>query len=140
MNMEKIDKFGEETIREWLEAIANELADDLIGLWTIVSAGRDEFDLHNGDLREFVFLSVLAVASRGACVLDHANDGTHYRKAVDRYGTRPEDIAKNVTSEWIEQGEIDPPPYDSLAFALPSFVEGPENRLDWPKPGIVFEG
>ena len=139
MNFDKKDVNDEETIREWLNTFANDIDYDLVGLWRIVSMGRTSFGLKGGDLREFVFLSVLTVVSRGACVLDDANDGTHYWKVVDRYGTRPEEIAKNVTAEWIEQGEIDPPPYDSLAFGLQSFVEGPENRLDWPKPDIGLE-
>lgn len=99
MNFEKYDTDGEMTIKEWLEAFASELECDLVGLWNIVSDGREAFDLRGGDLREFVFLGVLAVTSRGASVLEGAKDGTHYWKAVDRYGTRPEEIAKNVTAE-----------------------------------------
>jgi hypothetical protein len=78
-------------------------------------------------LREYVFLYVFALLSHGARVIDSANDGVHYWAPTDRYGEKPEEVAHAIVKEWIAQGEPDPPAWDSLAFALPEWIEGPDN-------------
>jgi hypothetical protein len=69
-----------------------------------------------------------------------AKDGIHYWKATDQYGSEPEKIAHAITCEWIDQGSPNPPVWDGLAFALQSYLDGPENRRDWPKPQIDLPG
>lgn len=125
------------------ECIANahlRLDGDIVGLWHCISRGRVGYGFIGGDLREFVFLYVFTLLSHGGITIDGARDGVHYWAAVDRYGTKPEEIAHNVTAEWIDQGEPDPPPWESLAFALPDYLASPENRRDWPKPHIELPG
>jgi len=139
MNIHQTDDEGV-TIQAVLGGAHEELAIDLVGFWAIVSSGRYTFQLQGGDLREYIFLYSLSLASRGAVVIDGADDGVHYWAAVDRYGTKPEDVAHNVTAEWIDQGEPDPPAWASLAFALPDYLDSPENRRDWPKPQIELPG
>ncbi|PSC04533.1 hypothetical protein SLNSH_13640 [Alsobacter soli] len=108
----------------------------MVGLWGILSMGRVGYELTNGDLREFVALYVYTLIAHGGIVIEGADDGIHYWRAAPHYGEKPEDVAHAVTAEWIAQGEPDIPGYEGIAFALPSYLDSPENRRDWPKPKV----
>jgi hypothetical protein len=138
MNMQKIHSYHGSTIEETLSRAHHGIDGDLVGLWGIVSCGRVGFELSGGDLREFVFLYILSLTSHGAVTIGSAGDGVHCWRRIDRFGAKPEEVAGKVTEEWIDQGEPDPPAYEALAFALPSYLESPENRRDWPLPDLSF--
>ena len=105
MNMNKKHDYLDTTVAETLASAHLSLNRGLIGLWGIVSSGRRGFRLEDGDLREYVFLYVFTLVANGAVIINSADDALHYHVRVDRYGFKPEEIAHNVTAEWIDQGE-----------------------------------
>jgi hypothetical protein len=60
MSGELRDKFYGSTIDERLMQVPNELAIDAVGLWQIVSFGRQGFDLSGEPLNEYVRRHILA--------------------------------------------------------------------------------
>lgn len=125
MNLDQEDDEGW-TIRRALEHAHHELT-DLVGIWAIVSIGRDGYGLDGGDLREFVLLYVATLIAHGGIVIEGARDGVHYWKHATRYGKTPVEIAESVVREWIAQGEPDPPVYESIAFTVPDYLAEPQN-------------
>lgn len=127
MNIQQRDRDNGITIAEALTFAPDDLKSDVVGLWYIVSDGRTGYGLSGNELREFVFLYIFALASHGAVVVDGAEDGVHLWRAVDRYGSKAEDIAYAVTAEWIGSGEPNIRGWEGIAFALPTWLESEEN-------------
>jgi hypothetical protein len=57
-------KIYETPVEEWIAAVPNELPIDAVGLWQIVPAGRDGFELSGLELIEFVRLNLLALLEK----------------------------------------------------------------------------
>lgn len=136
MDMERYDRFREVNIRDLLARAHEELNEDYVGFWSIISSGRGSYLLSGADLREFAGLYVFNLISHGAIVIEPARDGVHWWKSVSRYGTTPEDIAKAVVAEWVEQGEPDLPSWEGLAFTIPEILAAEDNLLAWHKQAL----
>jgi hypothetical protein len=100
MSGELRDKFYGSTIDERLMQVPNELAIDAVGLWQIVSFGRQGFDLSGEPLNEYVRRHILALLGKGAKPVTGARDGVHLWTVVD-YGQELEEIALMSSSEGI---------------------------------------
>jgi hypothetical protein len=120
MSGELRDKFYGSTIEERLSQVPNELAIDAIGLWQIVSFGRQGFDLSGEPLTDYVRRHILALLGKGAKPVIGARDGVHLWMVVD-YGQEPEEIANAIIREWQMIGR-DPDP-GGVWFALPHIYE-----------------
>jgi hypothetical protein len=107
-------------IGEWIAAVPNELPIDAVGLWQIVPAGRDGFELSGQDLIEFVRLTLLALLERGAKPVMGAVDGVHIWTLVP-YGETPAQIADAIIKEWSTSGRE--PDAGDVWFALPHIYE-----------------
>jgi hypothetical protein len=119
------DKYKGYTIEEDLARRPSGLAIDAIGLWQIVAAGRDNFELTGTDLLNYVRRHILNLLENGAKPVKAAMDGVHFWKIVD-YGNNPEKIAGAIISEWLESGgEIDP---GGVWFALPHIYEATKSQ------------
>jgi len=64
-------KFYGSTIDERLSQVPNELAIDAVGLWQIVSFGRQGFDLSGEPLTDYVRRHILALLGKGVCIASH---------------------------------------------------------------------
>jgi hypothetical protein len=86
MSGELRDKFYGSTIEERLSQVPNELAIDAIGLWQIVSFGRQGFDLSGEPLTDYVRRHILALLGKGAKPVIGARDGVHlgWSSTMDR--------------------------------------------------------
>lgn len=120
MNDKLRDKFYGSTIEERLDRVPNELAVDAVGLWQIVSFGRQGFDLSGDQLTDYVRRHLLALLARGAKPVIGAQDGVHLWMVVDYPGTS-EEVADAIIREWHSTGR-DPDP-GGVWFALPHIYE-----------------
>jgi hypothetical protein len=127
MSNELRDKFHGQTIEEHLERVPNELAVDAVGLWQIVSFGRQGFGLSGESLAAFVRQHLLGLLKRGAKPVIGAQDGIHLW-AVVNYGETPEQIADAVLKEWQLSGH-DPDP-GGIWFALRHIYEATNRKME----------
>jgi len=114
------DRYFGHTIEEDLVLLPEELERDAIGLWHLVAAGRDNFELSGSDLVEYVRRHILNLLEKGAKPVFGVRDGVHYWRVVD-YGNNPDKIAGAIINEWLTSG-VDPKPGD-VWFALPHVYE-----------------
>jgi hypothetical protein len=119
-------------IEEWIASVPNELPIDAVGLWQIVPAGREGFELSGQELIDFVRLNLLALLEKGALPVTGAVDSVHFWTLVP-YGETPNEIADAVIAEWIASGRE--PDVGGVWFALPHVYESKRSNSDtWPIP------
>jgi hypothetical protein len=120
MNKERRDKFHGQTVEEWIERIPGELPIDAVGLWQIVSFGREGFGLTGDELDNVVRRAIAALLTKGAMPVVGAMDGVHVWTPVN-YGDTAEKISEAIVSEWHNSGR-DPDGGD-VWFALPHILD-----------------
>jgi len=125
------EKYYGTPLDEWISKVTAELAVDAVGLWQIVSFGRDGFGLSGDELVEYVRRNLLALFENGAKPVIGATNNVHYWTRVD-YGDTNEEMADAVIGEWRATGED--PDAGGVWFALPHVYErvrppGDEPRL-----------
>jgi hypothetical protein len=120
-------KIYETPVEEWIAAVPNELPIDAVGLWQIVPAGRDGFELSGLELIEFVRLNLLALLEKGAKPVIGAVDGIHIWTLVP-YGETPAEIADAIIGEWITSRRE--PDGGDVWFALPHIYESKRPSSD----------
>jgi len=119
MKLDTRHKLYGHTIADHIQTVPDELSVDAVGLWQIVPAGCDGFELSGDDLIEFICRCVLALLERGAKPVV-GGGGTVYDWLLQpQYGETNEEIADSIVNEWLATGAIDPNP-GGLWFALPS--------------------
>jgi len=103
MTNELRDKFYGQTIAEPVALVPRELAIDAVCLWTIVSFGRQGFNLTGEALTDYVRRNILALLENGAKPVVAVRDARHGRGwlPVD-YGNGPDQIANAIIGEWLE--------------------------------------
>ncbi len=123
MNSQLRDKFYGWTIEERIAGVVFELEQDAVGLWQIVSFGRQGFDLSGDALRNYVRRHVLALLENGAKPVTAVANAVHGRGWLPlEYGRAPDRIADAIVTEWLAGGE------DSdfrVWFALPGMCLKP---------------
>ena len=117
MSNELRDKFYGHTIEERIALVPGELQIDAVGLWQIVSFGRQGFDLSGEVLADYLRRNILALLDNGAKPVVAVANAIHGRGwlPVD-YGNTPDQIANAIIQEWLEE-ELEP--NFRVWFALP---------------------
>src|SRR5258708_7750158 len=95
MKKELRDKFYGQTAEEWIEKIPGELPVDAVGLWQIVSFGREGFGLSGEELVHFVRQGIEELFAKGAKPVVGAMDGIHVWTTVD-YGSTSESMSRAI--------------------------------------------
>jgi hypothetical protein len=116
MMMELRDKYYGQTVDEWISTLPGELPVDAVGLWQIVSFGREGFGLSGDELVNFVRRGIEELFAKGAKPVLGAMDGVHVWTTVD-YGSTSESMSRAIIAEWRNLGR-DPDEGD-VWFALP---------------------
>ena len=124
-NEPKHKRYGD-TIGEFLALSPNALADETVGLWSIVPAGRRGFGLAGPQLDDFVARYIVILLNAGALPARTAfyADGRAYWEAQTQYGSTPQIIATAIVHEWHAAGSTDPE-WDYLRFMLPKYLNRP---------------
>jgi hypothetical protein len=120
MSGELRDKFYGIPIEEWIARVPAELEIDAVGLWQVVSFGREGFGLSDEPLTDYVRRSILALLAKGAKPVRGVTIGSRGWRVVD-YGEKPEDIADAIIREWRLAGQD--PTHGDLWFALPHIYD-----------------
>lgn len=128
MNGELRHKYYGTTVQEWISKVPGELPVDAVGLWQIVSSGREGFGLSGDALVDFVSRCLTGLLNAGAKPVIGATDNEHIWMLVD-YGDKPETIIETIIREWHNAGR-DPDGGD-VWFALPHIYEEMRSP-DWP--------
>jgi hypothetical protein len=119
LNLHARGRYDKETIEEHIQGVPGELSIDAVGLWQIVPAGRNEFELSGDDLTEFVRRCVAELLTHGAKPVV-GGGGTKYDWLYQpQYGQTNSEILDAVVKEWLLLGSPDCDP-GGLWFALPS--------------------
>lgn len=132
MSTELRDKFYGMTRDEYVARVPAELAVDAVGLWQVISFGRQGFGLSGEPLVNLVRLCILELLSKGAKPVIGARDGLHFWKVVN-YGERPEEIADGIIKEWQITGR-DPDP-GGVWFACSKIYEAATRHEPSPNAG-----
>jgi hypothetical protein len=122
---EKHHKLYKWTVDEWIAAVPNELSRDAIGLWHIVSTGRNGFGLSGAELVDYVRRNLLALFANGAKPVIGGIDKEYLWGRVGKYGDDPQQMADAIIDEWLTSGH-DPDAGD-VWFATPN-VYGERRR------------
>ena len=120
MKKERRDKFYGSTIEGRLAQVPGELVIDAVGLWQVVSFGRQGFNLSGPELVDYMRRHILALLAKGAKPVVGARDNIHYWVVVD-YGKNPDEIADAIIGEWLGSGRE--PSLRDVWFALPHIYE-----------------
>jgi len=118
---DKRDRFYGDTVEERIAKIATELARDAIGLWQIVSFGREGFALSGTELVDFVRRSLLELFARGAKPVTGSLDNVHIWTPLKNYGDTPEEMSRAIIDEWQRSGRD--PDFGGVWFAVPQVYE-----------------
>ena len=116
MKKEPTNKYFGTSLSEWISRIPNELEVDAVGLWQIIPAGKDSFDLSDEDLDNFTRRCIYALMERGAWPVRPSFRKDKFWERQFQYGDSREEIAENIIKEWKKIG-IDPD-QDGVWFAL----------------------
>jgi hypothetical protein len=114
------DRFFGNSIDEWISTLPGELAVDAVGLWQIVSFGREGFGLSGDRLTDFVRRGIEALFVKGATPVVGAMNGIHLWTTVD-YGDSSDVASKAIIAEWQSSGRD--PDVGDVWFALPHIFD-----------------
>jgi len=118
MTQEAIHPTRKTTLTEWINRIPNELPVDAVGLWQIIPVAREDFGLEDDELIHCVERAIAALLERGAKPVRGGVGTDHDWIEQTQYGTRPDEITRNIITEWVSWGMGDPT-VGGLWFALP---------------------
>jgi hypothetical protein len=133
VNMNKQYDGDDITVTEYLVCALNEARRDILGIWSILASGKNGYDFHGQDLRDFIYLTVKTIIEGGGIVMESAQDRWRCYQHATHYGTDPDEIARNVVAEWVAQGEPEIHGYQGIAFATPDFIDSEDNRRETPR-------
>ncbi len=125
MTDELRDKFYGTTIDQRIDQTCVELQRDAVGLWQIVSFGREGFNLSSDALPDYVRRHVLALLARGAGPVVAKETGKSGWKLV-HYGNDSSETAEAIIKEWLEEGAKSDA--GGVWFALPHIYDPPPKR------------
>jgi hypothetical protein len=112
----------------WIdERIPRAPYDDLpLGMWVIVSDGRNGFGLEGEALAGYIRDSIYALMDAGFKPVRGAGKPNQWDLQV-QYGSNKQEVAEAVIREWLREGALTPAPWTGLWFGLPRHWV-PENR------------
>src|SRR5262245_57886828 len=109
-----------DSMEAWIDKIPNELPNDAIGFFGIVSVGRTGFGLSGDELVEWVQRVLVVLFEKGAKPVKGATDNIHYWTRIN-YGETNDEMIKAIIGEWQAVGED--PDAGGVWFALPRIYE-----------------
>jgi len=115
------DRYYGQTVDEWIAAGPAELARDAIGLWQIVSFGRQGFGLSGPELIDFVRRNLLEMFAKGAKPVTGDVKKVYHWVRLTKYGDDPGKMADAIIDEWQASGRD--PDYGGVWFATPNVYE-----------------
>jgi hypothetical protein len=118
MTEEAQEDVSEQAISEWIALVPDELPDDAVGLWQILAAGQNRFQLEGADLVKYVRRNILVLLEAGAIPVDGGNGTGYDWVAKYGYGDTRDAIVHGVVAEWLASQNDQMYPW-SVWFALP---------------------
>jgi hypothetical protein len=110
-----------EYVLEQIKLVPNELShDDGVGLWQIVSLGKNNLGLSEQALVDFTRGCVAALLDAGAIPIVSRGKGKW--RPENKYGVQKAEIIENITKEWFVNRRDPPQPWD-VWFGLPSNLD-----------------
>lgn len=100
---------------EWIRMTVEEATSDPVGLWRIVRAGREQFDLEGKSLENFVRHFVIAMVEAGAGPIVGDKAAPFGWRPLLEYGSNPELVTERIVNEWLASN-VDPN-VDGIWFA-----------------------
>lgn len=86
---------------EWLSRIPNELPRDAVGMFQIVPAGRDGFQLKGADLVDFIRRAIYGLLDAGALPVRGGGGTDYFWIAQHQYGIDKFSMTEAIIKEWI---------------------------------------
>lgn len=111
-------------IDDYISRLSAELSIDAVGLWQLVTAGRNIYNLSSGELVSFVRKGIVSLVDAGALPVSSDKFGRYYWNVDGRYGGEKNAIADNVVREWLSTNNEDDMLW-SLWFATPEIFNKP---------------
>jgi hypothetical protein len=116
-NEPKHSRYGT-SMSEWILLTPQRLTDNGSGLWDIVPQIKN-FSLQGDDRFDFVHRTILALIDKGGRPVVASQTQPIWEETF-KYGTKPEEIADNVISEWVAEGAPDRVEWGHWWFAYPN--------------------
>ena len=106
------------TISEWIALVPGVLPIDAVGLWHILAAGRERFNLEGQDLVDYVRRNIVVLLDAGAIPVEGSRGTSYPWIAKHDYGSTKGEITNSIVEEWQAMAGDQGYPY-GLWFALP---------------------
>ena len=103
---------------EWIRSTVDEARSDPVGMWRMVRAGREQFELVGGELEDFVRRFVTEMIKAGAAPVVGDKAAAFGWSPVLKYGDDPASAADAVVREWLDANAD--PDVDGIWFAFPA--------------------
>lgn len=116
MNKIHRDKFFGLSTDEHISQSVDELKRDAVGLWQIVSFGRQGFEMQGEELVVYVRRHLKALVEAGAKPVSGSHDGSRTWVELPYAGAADQQI-ETIIAEWLNSG-VDPDA-GGIWFALP---------------------
>lgn len=128
MKKELLHKFYGTPIYEWISKVPNELPQDAVGMWQLVTSGEEGFGLEEEDLDEYISLCIAGILNAGAKPVYGQKKETYSIWVLNKkYIGSNDEIVKLILQDLknakIESEELYKNFIFGLWFALPEFVE-----------------
>ena len=118
MQEPKHRKYGT-PMSEWISQVPGELPRDAVGLWQILAAAEQGFDLQDVDKIDYIRRNVIALIDKGAVPVTGGKGTKFDWIAKHEYGRERDEIAAAVIAEWQSSADDDEARF-AVWFALPS--------------------
>jgi hypothetical protein len=105
------------TVSVWAQRNVPELENDAVALLSIIFDGKDGFRLGGAQLDLFISMCIGTLMENGALLVIGGGDSPYDWIHQPQYGTKADDVIKNVIAEWKASG-VDPD-LGGLWFARP---------------------
>jgi len=89
------------TIDEYIASFVGELHRDAVGLWQIVPAGRNEYNLSGSSLVDFIRHSIHALLDAGAIPVRGGPGSGYDWIAQKQYGAEKNAMTEEIIAEWL---------------------------------------
>ena len=106
------------TMSDWISLVPGELPQDAVGLWQILAAGQDGFDLSGADLSDYVRRNIVVLLDHGAIPVKGGKGTAFDWIALHKYGKDKDTVVSAIVSEW-EASQTEEMYSFSIWFALP---------------------
>lgn len=118
MTQERTHKVYGRTISEWIKLVPGELTQDAVGLWQILAAGQEGFELEGAELSDYIRRNIFALIDHGAIPVTGGKGTGFDWIATYEFGEARDQVAEGVIAKWLVSQDDDFFPFE-VWFALP---------------------